>query len=137
MTTTTITQKGVLANAKIRAVLSTRDPKRSREFYESRLGLRVGDTNDERGETYYEGADSTQLLVYAREAAPKAENTAAAFEVVDLDKVITALRANGVRFEEYDMPGLKTVNGVVDMDGWRGAFLKDPDGNILGIGETR
>lgn len=53
--------------------------------------------------------------------------------VDDLDTEMTELRAKGVRFEEYDMPGLKTDNGVVEFDGMRGAWFKDSEDNILSI----
>jgi hypothetical protein len=46
---------------------------------------------------------------------------------------VTELQQNGVVFEEYDMPGMKTENGVVTMGDTRAAWLKDPDGNILEI----
>lgn len=129
--TTTITQKGVLANAMISAVLSTTNPKRSRDFYENKLGLRVNEAREE--ETVYDGGGGTSLLVYRRGEAPKAVNTACGFNVNDLDKAMGALRKNGIKFEEYDFPGLKTVNGVAEKDGWRSAWLKDPDGNVLAI----
>jgi hypothetical protein len=46
---------------------------------------------------------------------------------------VSQLQANGVVFEEYDMPGMKTEDGVVTMGDTRAAWLKDPDGNILEI----
>ncbi|MGH2654353.1 MAG: VOC family protein [Actinomycetota bacterium] len=46
------------------------------------------------------------------------------------------LRAKGVTFEEYDMPGLKTVNGIAELGGEKGAWFKDPEGNILSVSQT-
>ena len=43
------------------------------------------------------------------------------------------LRAKGVKFEEYDLPNLKTVNGLFSMDGYRAAWFKDSEGNIVAI----
>jgi hypothetical protein len=45
------------------------------------------------------------------------------------------LKENGVVFEEYDMPGFKTVDGIAEIDGERGAWFKDSEGNLLAIGE--
>lgn len=58
------------------------------------------------------------------------------FEVDDIESVVSALRDRGVVFEEYDLPGLKPVGGIaVHESGARGAWFKDPDGNILEIGQ--
>jgi hypothetical protein len=57
------------------------------------------------------------------------------FEVDDVEKAVKELRDRGVTFEEYDMPGLKTVNGIADIQGVKGAWFKDLDGNILAVGE--
>ena len=47
------------------------------------------------------------------------------------------LRNAGLTFEEYDLPGLKTEKGIATIQNTRGAWFKDPDGNILSLGETR
>ena len=56
--------------------------------------------------------------------------------LADIHKAVDELRERGVVFEEYDMPQLKTVNGIAEIQGIKGAWFKDPDGNILSIGET-
>jgi hypothetical protein len=56
------------------------------------------------------------------------------FLVEDLEEEMSELRNRGVSFEEYDLPNLKTQNGVYsDSSGFRGSWVKDPDGNILGL----
>jgi hypothetical protein len=63
------------------------------------------------------------------------------WEVADIDATVAALRARGVVFEEYDQPGLKTVNGIADIEGnypskgtgERGAWFRDSEGNVLGL----
>jgi hypothetical protein len=37
--------------------------------------------------------------------------------VDDLDATVAALRARGVVFEQYDLPGIKTVNGIAHIEG--------------------
>ena len=73
-------------------------------------------------------------MLYKR-AATKADNTAAGFLVDDLEATMKELRAKGVKFEEYDFPGLKTVNGIATTDGEKGAWFKDTEGNILALAE--
>jgi hypothetical protein len=65
------------------------------------------------------------------------------FEVTDLRAAVAVLRARGLVFEEYDLPGLKTVDGVAEIAGnypskGRGelaAWFKDSEGNVLGMGQ--
>jgi hypothetical protein len=65
------------------------------------------------------------------------------WEVEDIEATVRELRARGVVFEEYDFPGLKTVEGIADIEGnypskgsgERGAWFRDSEGNMLGIGQ--
>jgi hypothetical protein len=65
------------------------------------------------------------------------------WEVVDLEATVAALKARGVVFEEYDLPGLRTVHGIAEIAGnypskgvgERGAWFRDSEGNLLGIGQ--
>ena len=43
------------------------------------------------------------------------------------------LRSRGVTVEEYDLPGLKTEDGVADIGFAWAAFIVDPGKNALGI----
>ncbi len=49
--------------------------------------------------------------------------------------MVADLRGRGVKFEEYDLPGFKTVDGVAEINGERGVWIKDSEGNLLAIGE--
>jgi hypothetical protein len=55
--------------------------------------------------------------------------------VADIERVVADLKARGVVFEEYDLPGLKTVNSIADFGGERGAWFTDSEGNILTVGQ--
>ena len=65
------------------------------------------------------------------------------WEVDNIEATVRGLRTRGVVFEEYDLPGLKTVDGIADIDGnypskgrgERGAWFRDSEGNMLGIGQ--
>jgi catechol 2,3-dioxygenase-like lactoylglutathione lyase family enzyme len=75
-------------------------------------------------------------LVYRSPHAGTAKNTCMRFEVDDIESTVGRLRERGVVFEEYDLPGLRTVNGIGQhQSGARGAWFTDPDGNILEISQ--
>jgi catechol 2,3-dioxygenase-like lactoylglutathione lyase family enzyme len=106
---------------------------RARKFYEETLGLEV--MRDDPMGPMYKCGEGTALMVYESAGAGTSEATYAAFKVDDLDAEMEDLRGKGVEFEDYDMPGLKTVDGIAEDGGMRTAWFKDPDGNILAIGE--
>lgn len=123
----------MLSNARFALpTLPAADIKRARRFYEETLGFPVDRELGEDAVAYRAG--DALIMVYETKAA-HGENTAVSFVVGDLDAEMRELRGRGVIFEEYDMPGLKTVDGVVEMDGERGAWFKDSEGNILSVGE--
>src|SRR3989344_1755819 len=117
----------------VAAVLPTTDVKRAKEFYTKKIGLREKQMGPG-GELVLEAGAGTVLLVYERPAV-KVEHTQAGFWVKDVEAEVKELRGKGVKFEEYDMPGIKTVNGIADFDGVKPAWFKDPDGNILAISQ--
>lgn len=113
--------------------IAVSDMDRAKEFYGGTLGLKA---RDERADGIrYEAGEGTALFVYPSQFAGTAQSTYMAFQVSDLDTAVEELRGRGVVFEEYDMPGLKTVNGIAEIQGIRGAWFKDPDGNILSVGQ--
>lgn len=125
----------MLGNAKLHAVLSGTDLDRMVKFYTEVLGLRKVDVPMPEGHAFLEAGSGAGLTLYQRSEPPKAENTAAEFEVDNLEQTMEELRAKGVKFEEYDFPGLKTVNGIAQMGPDRGAWFKDTEGNIIAIGD--
>jgi catechol 2,3-dioxygenase-like lactoylglutathione lyase family enzyme len=113
--------------------IAVSDMDRAKEFYGGTLGLTA---KEERADgTRYEAGEGTVLLVYPSQFAGTAKSTYMGFQVPDLDQAVEELRGRGVVFEEYDMPGLKTVNGIAEVQGIKGAWFKDPDGNILSVGQ--
>lgn len=55
------------------------------------------------------------------------------FAVDDVEETVASLRENGVVFEDYDLPTLKTENGVATIGSVKAAWFKDPDGNLLAV----
>jgi catechol 2,3-dioxygenase-like lactoylglutathione lyase family enzyme len=114
------------------ATIPAKDLEGTRKFYEDVLGLEVVMENPA-GISYRTG--DSFLNLYPTEFAGTAKHTLGGFLVKDVEAAVAELRAKGVTFEEYDMPGLKTENGIAEMGGMKGAWFKDPEGNILSIGE--
>ncbi len=126
----------LLNESTIIATLPATDIKRARKFYEEKLGLKLvveGSNN----ELIFEGGWGSMIALYQR-APVKAEHTMATFQVHNLEDTIKELRSKGVKFENYDLPGIKTENGIATMKGGiydKGAWFKDSEGNILGIAQ--
>lgn len=116
----------------VAAVLPASDLDRARRFYREKLNLTANESMDG---LFFRLGDGSTLLVYKAAGPASGQHTQAGFLVDDLDAAMADLRRRGVTFEEYDMPGLKTENGVVAMPGGRGAFFKDSEGNILALNE--
>ena len=114
------------------ATIAVRDPKAARRFYESTLGLKMLD--DSMPEALVFKSGSTRVLVYQSQFAGSNQATAATWGVGDdIEEIVQGLRARGVTFEHYDMPGL-TLKGDVHVGGnMKAAWFKDPDGNILAL----
>jgi len=116
-------------------MIAVKDLDRARAFYSGTLGLVPFD--ERAGAAIrYEMRGGTWFMIYQSEFAGTIESTYMKFEVDDVYVTVKELRERGVVFEEYDMPGVKTVDGVTQHpSGARGAWFKDPDGNILQIGQ--
>jgi len=124
----------MLESAGTHAMIAVSDLGRAKEFYGGTLRLTASE--DRPGGVCYDTADGTWFLVYQSGFAGTAKSTCMRFEVEEIEVVVAELRARGVVFEEYDLPGVKTVDGIADHEsGARGAWFKDPDGNILQIGQ--
>jgi catechol 2,3-dioxygenase-like lactoylglutathione lyase family enzyme len=110
--------------------IPAKDLDRTRRFYEDVLGAQA--VMEDPGGIIYTSGDSN-FSIYPTEFAGMAQHTLAAFLVQDVEAAVADLRAKGVTFEEYDLPGVKTVNGIAELGGTRGAWFKDPEGNILSV----
>jgi len=113
------------------ATIAVKDLSRAREFYGRTLGLKAQE-GDEEGVAAYRSGQST-LFVYESEYAGTNKATAATWVVDDVDSEVEALKAKGVGFEHYDMPGMKLEGDIHVSGDLRAAWFKDPDGNILAL----
>jgi len=128
-----------LSTCRIAAVAAVSDMDRARQFYEGSLGLKqAADDTDGSGEQrLYACGEHTALLVYlSPEHAGHNSATLGAWKADDLESEMATLKGSGVSFEQYDQPGFHSdEQGVVDMDGFRAAWFKDPDGNTFAVGD--
>ena len=119
----------MLTDRPVYATLPTADVARLRRFYEDVLGFTV---QQETPTTIYYGAGEGTFFAISRSSGKAAgAHTQMAFRTTNIDADVAALRERGVVFEEYELP--KTVDGIADMGAGRAAWLKDPDGNLIGI----
>ena len=127
----------MLGKAEIAAIVPVSDVEKAVEFYGGTLGLELQIRRDdlpENREAEFRAGDGS-LVVYESVAAGQSKGTLAAFRVADLEPVVTGLRERGVAFEEYDLPELKTENGIASIGDLRAAWARDPDGNIIAFEE--
>ena len=113
------------------ATIAVKDIEVARKFYEGKLGLKQM-PSQEPGVLSYKSGNST-VLVYESRYAGTNKATAATWASEDLKGVVQGLKAKGVAFEHYDLPGTKREGDVHVSGKTRVAWFKDPDGNILSI----
>jgi catechol 2,3-dioxygenase-like lactoylglutathione lyase family enzyme len=122
----------MLGNKDAAANIAVRTMKTARKFYEGILGLKPASTQGEELVAYRSG--SSTILVYRSDYAGTNKATALTWTVGDEVEVIArALKAKGVSFEHYDMPGMTLKGDVHVGPAMKIAWFKDPDGNILNI----
>jgi catechol 2,3-dioxygenase-like lactoylglutathione lyase family enzyme len=122
----------MLGNHDAVANVAVKDLQAAKRFYEGTLGLKVVDEEDEEVIVFKSG--DTVLNVYRSQYAGTNKATAVTWAVgQELDNIIQALKAKGVRFEHYDMPELKLQGDVHVHGDMKVAWFKDPDGNILNL----
>jgi catechol-2,3-dioxygenase len=121
----------MLGEHPIDVVLLATDLESSKDFYAGKLGLEILNESEE-AITYKCGGDS-QLAVTKSTTGTADEQTQAGWRVNDLAAELAELRSRGVEIQEYDMPGLKTVEGVVDLGFALVAWIVDPHRNALAV----
>jgi catechol 2,3-dioxygenase-like lactoylglutathione lyase family enzyme len=123
----------MLTDASVTTMLPVVDMERARAFYEGCLGLRPGGFRPD-GKFVYKVGGSI-LALFPKAEGTKADHTAISFRVDDIDASIAELKRAGVRFEDYDYPGLKTVEHVCVLGSEKAAWFMDPEGNCLCLHE--
>ncbi|GHA11873.1 glyoxalase [Streptomyces purpurascens] len=131
----------MLARARVAPRLPAQDLDRARRFYAEKLGLEPADERP--GGLLYRCGGGEFVLFRSAGASP-GTFTQMALEVDDIDAAVAELKRRGVVFEEVDLPGFRTRDGIAEIEGnypskgargERGAWFRDSEGNMLGIGE--
>jgi catechol 2,3-dioxygenase-like lactoylglutathione lyase family enzyme len=104
---------------------------RARQFYEQKLGFKPG--RELAGGVTYECGEGTACFMYPTPNAGTSKASQAYWHVDDVEREVAELKGRGVKFEDYDMPGLKTKDGIATAGGAKTAWFKDTEGNILAI----
>ncbi len=123
----------MLKQSRIVPYIPVADVARARKFYEDKIGLTPRDTYA--GGVIYECGSGSWVFMYPSPGAGTSKASTAFWAVDDVAAEVAALRARGVKFEDYDMPGLKTVDGIATAGGAKTAWFKDSEGNILAISQ--
>ena len=121
----------MLANHPIDPMILATDLAVAREFYGDRIGLEVVLESDD-FVTFRCGGD-TRLVVTRSSTGTSEPQTKASWRVTDVAAEVGELRSRGVEVEEYDGPGLKTIDGIADVGFALAAWFTDPHGNAIGV----
>jgi predicted enzyme related to lactoylglutathione lyase len=123
----------MLKNAPIVPYIPVSNVTRARKFYEEKIGLIP--TEEYAGGVIYECGRGSRIFMYPSGGAGTSKASTAFWAVDDVAAEVAELKARGVVFEEYNMPGIKTVNNIATGGGAKTAWFKDTEGNILAISQ--
>ena len=125
--------KPMLTNATIVPYIPVADVARARRFYEGKLGLKPKE--EYAGGVIYECGNGSRVFMYPSAGAGTSKASTAFWAVDDVAAEVAELKARGVVFEEYSMPGIKTVNSIATAGRAKTAWFKDSEGNILAVSQ--
>lgn len=121
----------MLGNNAAVATIAVKDIERAKKFYENTLGLKPLDSTQKQVVNYKTG--KSKILVYTSQFAGSNKATAATWELDDVESAVSDLKSRGVKFEHYDFPGMTLKGDIHVSGGFKAAWFKDPDGNILAL----
>ena len=122
----------MLKAAPIRAYIPVSDLSRARNFYERTLGL--APKEEYAGGVIYE-CGGAEVFMYPTKNAGTSKASQAFWQVRDVEVEVAELKARGVVFEEYDMPGIRMKNSIAAGGGAKTAWFKDTEGNTLAVSQ--
>jgi len=123
----------MLKNSSIIPYIPVADLSRARKFYEEKVGLKPKEEYAEG--VIYECGHGSWVFMYPSSGAGTSKASTAFWTVNDVAAEVAELKSRGVAFEEYDMPGIKTRNGIATGGGAKTAWFKDTEGNIMAISQ--
>lgn len=123
----------MLQQSQVTVMLPVMDLARARAFYEGSLGFEAGSAGADGKFTYDCGG--TRVALFPKDGGTHADHTALSFQVSDIGAAIRELQSRGVKFEDYDYPGLTTVEHVCVLGAEKAAWFYDTEGNCLCLHE--
>ena len=121
----------MLQNSPMYAYIPAKNVSRARKFYEGTLGFKP--KQELAGGVVYEFGRGTSCFLYPTENAGTSKASQAFWQVEDVEQEVAELKEKGVKFEDFDMPGVKGPEGIVTSGGARAAWFRDTEGNILAV----
>ena len=121
----------MLQKSPMYAYIPARDVARARQFYEQKLGFKAG--HEQAGGVVYDCGNGTACFLYPTPNAGTSQASQAFWQVADVEAEVAELKKRGVKFEEYDTPGMKTVNSILTAGGAKAAWFKDSEGNSMAV----
>jgi predicted enzyme related to lactoylglutathione lyase len=122
----------MLNDSKVTANIPAGDLNRARDFYADKLGLTPAQEVMPGEVLIYKTVGGTEFQIYRTDYAGQAGHTIAQFHVSDIESEVHDLKAKGVTFETYDMPGVQWDGEIASMEGMgRAAWFKDSEGNTM------
>jgi predicted enzyme related to lactoylglutathione lyase len=125
----------VLSNSKVEANIPVADLHRAKDFYAAQLGLTPVDEM-EGVQLSYETEGGTRFNLYQTEYAGQAGHTIAQWHVDDIESEVSDLKAKGVVFEVYDMPGVQWDGEIAVTERGRAAWFRDSEGNLMCVDQV-
>jgi predicted enzyme related to lactoylglutathione lyase len=122
----------MLDGATVHTTLPAMDTERAAKFYTEKVGAEPRESAQ--GGAFFAIGDST-FSIYPTPNPNRGGHTQMGLRVPDVRAAVAELRSRGVEFEDYDLPGLKTADGIADVGGASAAWFKDTEGNIVGVVE--
>src|SRR5829696_8788204 len=131
----------VLKDGKVATRIPVQELQRARTFYAEKLGL---EPSEERPRGLLYRCGEGEFALFESAGAASGDHTQMGWEVEDIEATVEWLLGRGVVFEDYDFPGLRTVNGIAEIAGnypskggvgEKAAWFRDSEGNLFGIGQ--
>jgi catechol 2,3-dioxygenase-like lactoylglutathione lyase family enzyme len=122
----------MLKNTHAHATIPVADLDRAKAYYVGVLGFDDVDAENESA-TMLVAGDGSRFALFVTPNTVRGGHTQLGFAVDDIEAEVADLKARGVVFEEYDLPGFKTVNSIADSPPTRAAWFLDPDHNMIGL----
>jgi len=113
------------------ANVAVRNLETAKKFYEDTIGLKPIDSEGDELIVFKSG--NSTINVYRSQYAGTNKATAVTWMLDDVEGAVRMLKAKGVKFEHYDLPGMSRQGDMHICGGMKVAWFKDPDGNILNI----